>query len=218
MPSIHETMSGSIPRISKGKKGMCLGVGRVTDILRLSGIQASPCVLQADKYSILLLKKNLIVVPLIIFSIKICLSPPPPTSVLPSSQTCYTRAYDGAHCSFLKQVPFLLFFLSSRMTFPFFPWGLVPGKRSLKNGWLLSLYSCRTFSITSLWDTDNKISVMQMLYGPARCELLRTKNRHYINVWMIAVWTIEQSVLLQTLGGLKGKGSFKLVFNVKLWT
>lgn len=131
MPSIHETMSGSIPRISKGKKGVCLGVGRVTDILRLSGIQASPCVLQADKYSILLLKKNLIVVPLIIFSIKICLSPPPPTSVLPSSQTCYTRAYDGAHCSFLKQVPFLLFFfvfqndlslfslrLSSGETFP----------------------------------------------------------------------------------------------------
>lgn len=57
MPSMQRP-SGSISRISKGEKGVCLGVGRMTDILRLSGIQASPWVLQADKYSILLLKKS----------------------------------------------------------------------------------------------------------------------------------------------------------------
>lgn len=94
-------------------------------------------------------------------------------------------------------MPFL-FFLSSKMTFPFYPWGLVPGRNfpwlSLKNGWLLSLYSYRTLTITSLWDIDNKISVMQMLYCPARCERLRTKNRHYINVWMSEMWTMQQSV------------------------
>lgn len=32
------------------KKGVCLGVGRVTDILRLSGSQASPCVFRQTNF------------------------------------------------------------------------------------------------------------------------------------------------------------------------
>lgn len=72
-------------------------------------------VLGADKYSILLLKKKKIsIFALLIFSIKICLSSPHPIfyfCFFRSSQTWLTSKYDIAHCSFLKQVPFLPFFI-----------------------------------------------------------------------------------------------------------
>lgn len=152
--------------------------------------------LWAGKYSTLLLKKKNLDCCLLIFSIKICFLSPHLLFLFFISNLIYQWIWQ---CSlFLFKTSAFSVFLSSKMTFPFYPWGLVPGRNfpwlSLKNGWLLFLYSYRTLTITSLWDIDNKISVMQMLYCPTRCERLRTKNRHYINVWMSEMWTMQQSV------------------------
>lgn len=44
------------------------------------------------------------------------------------------------------------------------------------------------------------------------------EDRHYINVWMSEMWTIELSVLLQPWLGSKGIRSFELVLNLRSWT